>query len=78
MFIQHPLLKTKRTKMENWSRNFQTGIISDTCLDWFSSLTFCEWPLVIFIIFLKATVISLVMVLVSLIKERSNSPTISW
>ena len=31
------------------------GIISDTCLDWFSSLTFCEWPLVIFIIFLKAT-----------------------
>ena len=54
------------------------GIISDTCLDWFSSLTFCERPLVIFIIFLKATVISLVMVLVSLIKERSNSPTISW
>lgn len=53
MFIQHPLLKTKRTKMENWSRNFQTGIISDTCLDWFSSLTFCEWPLVIFIIFLR-------------------------
>ena len=53
------------------------GIMSDTCLDWFSSLTFCEWPLVIFIIFLKATVISLVMVLVSLIKERSNSPTIS-